>query len=104
MSELNRFGLFNKIEGYSYIVLLFVAMPLKYVVGIAVATKIFGSIHGVLFILFCYQLFKIYSRGFITKKETSLYLFLSLIPFGSFYTEKLLSRRFNVDPISIKEI
>ncbi len=104
MSHLNRFSLINKIEGYSYLLLLFVAMPLKYIGGLTIATKIFGSIHGVFFVLFCYQLFKIYHQGSITKKETSLYFILSLIPFGSFYTAKLLNLRFNVDPIQIKDI
>ena len=46
-------GLINTIEGYSYIILLFIAMPLKYLAGIAIAVKIVGMIHGILFIAFC---------------------------------------------------
>ncbi|MRI59118.1 MAG: hypothetical protein C6H99_06410, partial [Epsilonproteobacteria bacterium] len=89
MDELNRFRLINKIEGYSYLLLLFVAMPLKYLGGFALATKIAGSIHGLLFVLFCYQLFMVYSKGFISKKEASFYFLLSLVPFGSFYIDKI---------------
>jgi len=46
MSELKRFRLINKVEGYSYLVLLFIAMPLKYILGYAIATKVFGMVHG----------------------------------------------------------
>ncbi|HIE35037.1 MAG TPA: DUF3817 domain-containing protein, partial [Campylobacterales bacterium] len=46
MSEFKRFRVINKIEGYSYIILLFIAMPLKYILGFAVATKIVGGLHG----------------------------------------------------------
>ena len=39
-------------EAVSYLVLLFIAMPLKYMVGIPVAVKVVGSIHGLLFVVF----------------------------------------------------
>lgn len=103
MSELNRFRFINKIEGYSYLVLLFIAMPLKYLAHIALATKIAGMVHGVLFVLFCYQLYVIYAKGFASKKESSLYFILSLIPFGSFYTDRLLKSKMRCEPIAIKD-
>ena len=37
------------IEGASFLVLLFVAMPLKYFAGVPMAVKVVGWIHGVLF-------------------------------------------------------
>ncbi len=89
MSELKRFRLINKVEGYSYLLLLFVAMPLKYIFGYAVATKIFGTIHGILFILFIYRLAKAALSVPFTKKETLIFFIASLVPFGSFYTDKL---------------
>jgi integral membrane protein len=42
----------GKIEGYSYLALLFIAMPLKYLADIPTAVRIAGSIHGVLFVAF----------------------------------------------------
>ncbi len=103
MSQLHRFRLINKIEGYSYLLLLFVAMPLKYIAGYAIATKIFGMIHGLLFMLFCYQLYAIWQKSFISKREAIYYFILSLVPFGSFYTERLIRNRLQIDPISIKD-
>ena len=49
--NVRRFGIINTIEGYSYLILLFIAMPLKYLLGIAMAVKIAGMAHGVLFIM-----------------------------------------------------
>ena len=93
MSELLKFKFINKIEGISYILLLFVAMPLKYSFGYPIATKIMGSIHGVLVFVFIYQIIEAKKEAGFTLKETAFYAILSLIPFGSFYTDKLLAKR-----------
>ena len=50
--ELKQFRLAAYIEGWSFLILLFVAMPLKYLMGFAIATKIVGMTHGGLFIWF----------------------------------------------------
>ncbi len=94
MSELKKFLFMNKIEGLSYIVLLFIAMPLKYYFGYPAATKVMGSIHGALFILFLYRLYKAAHRANFSQKETLNYFILSLIPFGSFYTDKLVQSKY----------
>jgi len=39
-------------EGLSYLLLLFVAVPLKYLGGVALAVRVVGMIHGVLFLLY----------------------------------------------------
>ncbi|MBD3789619.1 MAG: DUF3817 domain-containing protein [Campylobacterales bacterium] len=89
MSELKKFRLINKIEGYSFLILLFIAMPVKYMMGYPMATKITGMIHGLLFIAFVYQLLEAKRAIPFSPKETLFFFILSLIPFGSFYTEKL---------------
>jgi len=93
MSELKKFKFINKIEGISYILLLFVAMPLKYSFGYPIATKIMGSLHGVLVFAFIYQIIEAKKEAGFTLKETAIYSILSLIPFGSFYTDKLLAKK-----------
>ena len=87
MSDLKKFRLINKIEGYSFLLLLFVAMPLKYMAGFPIATKIAGIIHGVLFIGFIYQLIVATEEVPFSKKEAFVFFVASVIPFGSFYTE-----------------
>ena len=93
MSELKKFRLINKIEGISFLILLFIAMPMKYSFGIPVATKIVGMLHGVLVFAFIYQIIEAKKEAGFTMKETALYSILSLIPFGSFYTDKLLAKK-----------
>ena len=93
MSELKKFRLINKIEGISFIILLFVAMPLKYMFGYTMATKIVGMLHGVLVFAFLYQIFEAKKEAGLSWKEAGLYTLLSLVPFGSFYTDKLLAKK-----------
>ena len=102
MSELNKFRLINKIEGYSFLLLIFVAMPLKYIMGYPSSTKIVGMIHGVLFVAFIYQLFEATRSVPFSKKEALVFFIASLIPFGSFYTETICSKKENVVPETVK--
>jgi len=93
MSELKKFRLINKIEGYSFLILLFIAMPLKHIASYPIATKIMGMIHGVLFIAFIYQLFMTKEEAPLSAKETTLFFLLSLVPFGTFYTESICKKK-----------
>lgn len=93
MSELKKFRLINKIEGISYLILLFIAMPMKYSFGIPMATKIVGMAHGLLVFAFIYQVIEAKKEAGFTLKETALYTALSLVPFGSLYTDKLLAKK-----------
>lgn len=93
MSELKKFRFVNKIEGISYIILLFIAMPMKYSFGYPVATKIVGMAHGIFVFAFIYQIFEAKKEASFTWKETALYFILSFVPFGSFYTDRLLAKK-----------
>ncbi|MDD2399716.1 MAG: DUF3817 domain-containing protein [Sulfurovum sp.] len=101
MSELMKFKLINKIEGISFLILVFIAMPLKYQLGYPMATKIAGMIHGLLFVLFVYQLAKAKQEVPLSIKETVFFFILSLIPFGSFYTDKLCKNK-ELKPLTVK--
>jgi integral membrane protein len=78
----------NTLEGYSYLILLFIAMPLKYLLGFAIAVKIFGMLHGVLFIAFLILLVLANEKAKWGFKNNLIYFFASLIPFGTFVTSK----------------
>ena len=96
MSELQKFRLINKIEGISFIILLFIAMPMKYSFGYPMATKVVGMLHGLLVFAFIYQIIEAKKEAGFNLKESALYSVLSLIPFGSFYTDKLLARKMTI--------
>jgi integral membrane protein len=87
----NIFSLFRKIafaEGISFLVLLFIAMPLKYLAHIDKAVKIVGSLHGFLFVAFV-----LLAAIVLLKYKKSIWWFAkaiiaSFIPFGTFYMDK----------------
>ena len=93
MSELQKFRLVNKIEGISFIILIFIAMQLKYSFGYPMATKVVGMLHGLLVFAFIYQIIEAKKEDGFSLQETGLYSILSLIPFGSFYTDRLLAKK-----------
>ena len=51
-NPLGRFRLIAQVEGASYILLVFIAMPLKYGIGWDLAVRYLGMAHGVLFIAY----------------------------------------------------
>jgi integral membrane protein len=61
----STFGLLRVIgiiEGISYLVLLFIAMPLKYFADLPIFVQIFGMAYGILFVLFVLMLFIVWVR------------------------------------------
>jgi len=78
------------IEGISYLVLLFVAMPLKYLAGIPRAVSIVGMAHGILFIAGgVLALQGIMQRGKPWRWGFKI-LIAALLPFGTFFLDKEL--------------
>lgn len=90
-----NFRVISYIEGISYIILVFIAMPLKYLEENLILMRIMGMGHGLLFILFCIFLFA-YSKKYHIKKEIRMnYFIYSLSPFGFLLIEKSLKQKFN---------
>ncbi|SFV75088.1 FIG00653563: hypothetical protein [hydrothermal vent metagenome] len=83
-----KFSIINSLEGYSYLILLFIAMPLKYKFGFPIAVKIAGMTHGILFIAFMILLYLAQKEAKWSIKESIVFFIASLIPFGTFFTKK----------------
>ena len=77
-------------EGVSWLVLLFIAMPLKYVWGDPSFVRAVGMTHGVLFILLITLLLQTFMEKRIDKKEALTIFIASFLPFGTFFTDKSL--------------
>lgn len=87
--------LFRKValvEGLSYVLLLFVAMPLKYGFGMPGAVRLLGSAHGGLFVLFAITLGAALLARQISMARGLLAFAASLVPFGAFWFEAKLRR------------
>lgn len=75
-------------EGISYLVLLFIAMPLKYLLDMPLAVRYVGAAHGALFVIYVILLVSCWSdRKWSLGKATSYFL-ASLLPFATFWVEK----------------
>tara|TARA_B100000768_G_scaffold75271_1_gene71960 strand:- start:126 stop:401 length:276 start_codon:yes stop_codon:yes gene_type:complete len=76
------------LEGVSYILLLFIAVPIKYSLGDSTYVKLLGMPHGVLFV--AYLLFAIIIKNNEKWNKTELFIVLicSIVPFGTFYIDK----------------
>ena len=80
----------GNVEGVSYLLLLGVAMPLKYLADMPLAVRIVGMGHGVLFIAYCILL-ALCMRRLKWSIGFGIYLFVAtLIPFGTFVTDRKL--------------
>ncbi len=88
MQTLKAFRITAFLEGLSYILLLFVAVPVKYMLGNESLVKILGMPHGLLFVLYIIFAFWLKPDSKWTTKEFLLILVASLIPFGTFYIDR----------------
>ena len=92
MTALHQFRIAALLEGWSYLILLFIAMPLKYAVGIPLAVRVVGSVHGFLFITFIIALYRVtVTRNWPLRRALRGFLY-SLIPFGAFVFDRSLVR------------
>lgn len=92
-NRISNLRLIGFIEGVSFLVLLLVAMPLKYYFGFPLAVKITGWIHGVLFILYIAAVFMAIKAMKWNWFSVLLALAASLIPVGTFVLDTSLKKR-----------
>ena len=94
MSEkpLKRFRFMGLLEGSSLLILLFLAMPLKYFFGMPEAVSVVGSIHGFLFVSYCLM---IAYMTFIVRWPfvySVIAVIVAFIPFGNIIFDRKLDK------------
>ena len=84
----HAFRLITLLEGLSYVLLLFIAVPMKYFGNNDAFVKLLGMPHGILFI--GYLLFAFYLKDTYQWKWSQLLIVMlaSIIPFGTFYVDR----------------
>jgi integral membrane protein len=76
------------IEGISFLVLLGIAMPLKYLANAPMAVKIVGWAHGVLFIAFGFALLRAMLVAKWSIPRAAMVFIAALLPFGPFVIDR----------------
>jgi integral membrane protein len=91
-TSIGRLRAIGLVEAVSFLILLGVAMPLKYFAGLPQAVKIVGWIHGLLFIAFCMVLLQARLDAKWNAWRTGTILVAALLPFGPFVIDRRLRR------------
>jgi integral membrane protein len=89
-TEIGRFRVVSLLEGVSFLVLLGIAMPLKYAAGIPEAVRYVGWAHGLLFVLFLLALGSASTAGRWSLGKIAGAFVASIVPFGAFVLERRL--------------
>jgi integral membrane protein len=91
-NEIGRLRLIGMTEGVSFLLLLGVAMPLKYVWDMPLAVRIIGSAHGALFLLYCLALVLAWPEAKWPFKRAALIFLCAFLPLGPFLIDPSLRR------------
>ncbi|MGV8878382.1 MAG: DUF3817 domain-containing protein [Sphingobacteriaceae bacterium] len=89
-TPLGRFRLVGITEGISYLFLLFIAMPFKYLIGVPEVVKYTGWAHGILFVAYMLTLAQVMFSNKWPLWRTFVAFLASLVPFGTFILDKCL--------------
>lgn len=95
-TKIGRLRLIAFLEGVSLLILVGIAVPLKYVYQDPSLVKAVGPVHGVLFLYFVLNTITVgitYNWKFRTT--TWKVLLACIIPFGTFYVDKAILSKMN---------
>ncbi|WP_431134165.1 DUF3817 domain-containing protein [Psychroserpens mesophilus] len=87
-SVFNSFKIIALLEGISYILLLFVAVPIKYLADDPQYVKLLGMPHGILFVAYVVLAVLLSAQLKWNGKTLFIVLVASIIPFGTFYVDR----------------
>lgn len=91
-NPIGRLRLIGLLEGSSFLILLGIAMPLKYAAGLPLAVKYVGWAHGVLFVLFLLALGQAAAETNLGLKKIAGAFIASIFPFGTFLLDRHLKK------------
>ena len=86
--SLHRLRVISLLEGISLLVLLGIAMPLKYMLHLPAAVRLVGMAHGILFIAYVLLLIQNAMAQRWSVGKVGLGLLASVVPFGAIYAER----------------
>ena len=90
MNAITQLRVAALLEGSSFLLLLGVAMPLKYMANLPMVARVVGSLHGLLFLVFVSLLVRVSTEHAWPRRRALWALGLSLLPFGTFVLDRAL--------------
>lgn len=90
MKSLNLLRIVGLFEGASFLLLLFIAMPMKYLLDMPLAVRIVGSAHGALFMAYLYFVFSAATEHEWPLKRWAYAFIASVVPFGPMIFDRSL--------------
>ena len=94
-TTISQFRLIALLEGISFLLLLFIAMPLKYMADMPKAVSIVGMAHGVLFVAYVAWMLMCWKQYKWNFGTLALVFIASLLPFGTFISDKRILARYS---------
>lgn len=93
-TSVGRLRLIAFLEGISLLLLVFVAVPLKYIAHDPSWVKAIGPVHGILFVLFVFSTLKVsLEQRWPFRTVTWKVLLACFIPFGTFYIDSAILKK-----------
>ncbi|RKR82900.1 integral membrane protein [Mucilaginibacter gracilis] len=97
-TSVGRLRLVGYLEGTSLLVLLFIAVPLKYITHNPELVKSMGPVHGLLFLLFVFNTLSVgVEQHWKFRQTTWKVLIACIIPFGTFYIDRYILKDVNTN-------
>ncbi len=91
-TAIGRLRIVGFLEGFSWLLLLFVAMPLKYIAGKPETVRYVGWVHGLLFIMYLLLLLSVWTAKKWKFKTLLMGGLAALLPFGTWLFDKQLKK------------
>jgi integral membrane protein len=91
-TQLGRLRIIGFAEGLSFLILLGIAMPLKYFFGLPETVRVVGMAHGLLFVLYVLLVIQVKIEYGWSLRKMLLALLASVVPFGTFWADAKLFR------------
>ncbi|MBO0948632.1 DUF3817 domain-containing protein [Fibrella forsythiae] len=92
-----RLRLIGFAEGLSFLILVFIAVPLKRIGGHPEAVQVVGPIHGLLFVMYVLTVVQAKAEYNWPLGKTLLALLASVIPGGTFYADHKIFRNLQAE-------
>ena len=92
-AQLRRLEIMSLVEGTTLLLLVLVAVPLRHLAGLRLATSVMGPLHGLVFLAYIWSVVETVSGGGWSRAEVVRLVAVAFVPFGGFTNGAFLRRK-----------